>query len=107
MTTERDEALHERERLHDVGDPYLHPPDEVELEEGMACWRDERRICGTDCVAFNLATLDERGQPTNVPEQCVLLDVKLKSLQAQQQLLQLERDKVRQANSSHPFGGSR
>ena len=62
-------------RERDLATPYIHEPEEKVSE--LMCWKDQDRPCGTDCVAFNTAELDEHGQPIAGPNMCTLIAVDL------------------------------
>lgn len=55
------------------GAPYIEEPDEIETKEGDACWINQVRICGPDCIAYNMDNADEDGGPIQGPTQCTLI----------------------------------
>ena len=55
------------------GAPYIEEPEEIETKDGDSCWINQARICGPDCIAFNLDNVDEGGGPIQGPTQCTLI----------------------------------
>ena len=48
-------------------------PDERKLLDGEVCWHNAQRVCGADCIAFNVDQLDENGSPVQGPEKCIFI----------------------------------
>lgn len=53
--------------------PFIEKPDPIDVS-GLLCWLDKSRICGPDCVAFNLEQIDpETGVVHQGPHKCYFL----------------------------------
>lgn len=53
---------------------YIHKPDKMNVQDGESCWLDQARICGPDCVAFNVDGVGiEPEQETQGHTKCVVL----------------------------------
>lgn len=64
--------------------PYIDKPDTLPIDNGMLCWRHERRVCGGDCVAYNAEAGEGAG-----PNACVILVYQGQVAAAKMQLVQL------------------
>lgn len=113
MSKSREEDYANWEASRSVGTPYIERPDEIAAPQ-LLCWRDERRVCGPDCVAFNPAALDENGFPEPGPDVCLVLvtakeslETQKSALQVQRKLYQIEVDRERRLGSRpvDPAGG--
>ncbi len=76
----RDEELDAMERELEAmanakpeNDPHIHRPEHLDIGPGMLCWLDGTRVCGTDCVAYNVEEVDERGNFLQGPNKCLAL----------------------------------
>lgn len=107
---ERDEELSEAERELAEAEKafgssrYIHRPDEIDLQDGMTCWLDGERVCGGDCMAFNI---DGDG-----PNQCLVLHYQgqigsaaLIEIAANKKRLQLAQDQERKERQGPPPPG--
>lgn len=72
---DRDVELDEVEKaLREPQRPFIHRPDKLDIGNGTLCWRDGSRLCGADCVAFNVDEgLDENRMPIDTPNKCIVL----------------------------------
>lgn len=72
-TDDRDEELSKLERAL-TAPPHIHEPETKNLGGGAMCWLNADRVCGADCVAFNI---DGVGLPEDEavqgPNQCTVL----------------------------------
>lgn len=71
----RDADLDELERL-------IRAPDESRAPspDGSTCWRDQRRICGGDCVAYNFGGIGVHpSDPIQAHTQCLLIVIRMPS----------------------------
>lgn len=72
MGAERDEELDRLER--ELRDPFIETPDRIGVQEGAVCWLDARRLCGADCMAFNVEGLGlPKDEPVQGHARCILL----------------------------------
>lgn len=55
------------------GAPHIAKPDEIDLQNGEACWLNSVRVCGADCIAYNVDETDEHGSPVQGPTKCTLI----------------------------------
>lgn len=55
------------------GAPFIAEPSEIEVRNGEACWLNHIRVCGADCIAFNIEEVDEVGSPVQGPTKCTLI----------------------------------
>jgi hypothetical protein len=55
------------------GAPFIAKPDEIDVQNGEACWLNSVRVCGADCIAFNIDETDENGAPVQGPTKCTLI----------------------------------
>jgi len=69
----RDKELDEIENDLRKATPYIERPEQLDIKEGSLCWLDGRRVCGADCVSFNVEALDDSGTATDEPEKCLVL----------------------------------
>jgi len=77
------------------GAPYIAEPDEIETKEGDACWINHVRVCGPDCVAYNLDSVDEAGSPVQGPTQCSLIVLAGQMASGVTALVQLKKQDMR------------
>lgn len=52
---------------------HIDKPDELPIKEGAICWINSQRVCGPDCVAFNVDELDEHGIASDGPHRCTVI----------------------------------
>lgn len=82
--TARDEELDKiEEELSDFekqvahaegGRPFIQRPNEMDIGPGMLCWMDGTRVCGPDCVAYNVEEFDPDTQELiQGPNKCLVL----------------------------------
>lgn len=55
------------------GAPHIERPDEIDAGTGGTCFINHMRVCGPDCVAYNLDEIDEQGSPRQGATQCTLI----------------------------------
>lgn len=68
----RDRELNELERELKAP-PHIESPD-VKNFDGGACWLDKDRVCGPDCVAYNIDGVGlPEGEPVQGPNVCTVL----------------------------------
>lgn len=54
--------------------PFIHRPEEMDIKPGSLCWMDGTRVCGPDCVAYNVEDVDpETGEFLQGPNKCLAL----------------------------------
>lgn len=70
MDEETEADLRELERR---GRKKIETPDEKQLLDGEICWHNSQRVCGADCIAFNVEQLDEYGSPVQGPTKCIFI----------------------------------
>lgn len=70
MDDENEADLRELERR---GRKKIELPDERKLVDGEICWHNSQRVCGADCIAFNVEQLDEYGSPVQGPTKCIFI----------------------------------
>lgn len=99
MSSSRDEELDEIERTLRMPEKQ---PEQRSVGDGAMCWRDQLRMCGPDCVAFNFARI---GVPDGVPVQshmqCVLIAIRIPRTQDDLARQQLE-DEMRERQLRGP-----
>lgn len=84
MASEKDPLAElEKELNPRAPTPYLHEPDTKPLLDGALCWKDERRVCGPTCAAFNVEG------DLGTPSACSLLLYKSQSALALLRIAQL------------------
>lgn len=77
------------------GAPYIEEPDEIQTKEGDACWIRQERVCGPDCIAYNLESEDEDGSPIQGPTQCTMIVLLGQLSSAAGALVQLKKQDLR------------
>ncbi len=56
------------------GLPFIERPHEMDIKPGMLCWLDGTRVCGPDCVAYNVEHVDPKTQElVQGPTKCLVL----------------------------------
>ena len=72
---DRDLELDEIERgmRGDAGTPYIHEPDVRDINDGMLCFLDQTRVCGSTCMSYNTEEVDEEGNLLQGHEKCLVL----------------------------------
>lgn len=63
---DREEDLDKLEE--ELGQPFVHEPEELDIGEGQTCFLNQDRRCMSDCTSYNLYADVPQG-----PERCVLL----------------------------------
>lgn len=53
--------------------PAIDKPDELDMAPGMGCWLDKERMCGPDCMAY-----DVDAEPGSGPKFCLVLGAVLR-----------------------------
>lgn len=54
--------------------PFIERPDSLDIEDGALCWMDGTRVCGADCVGYNVEMSDpETGEMLQGPNKCLPL----------------------------------
>jgi len=113
---DRDAELDELDRT--LGDPFIERPETLDLRDGMLCWLDGARVCGSDCVAYNTEDLDEQGNVVQGPNRCLPLlyigqqgAAALTTIAVNRRRIAESQDKERAARNGqpppNPYGGRR
>lgn len=82
-------------RSRELDAPFIEKPDEYETQDGLSCWMDAGRVCGPDCVAFNVSSIDDHGDPVGGPEACTALATQIDAVSFLRKILQASQDKAR------------
>jgi hypothetical protein len=77
------------------GAPFIEEPDEVETKEGDSCWINHARICGPDCIAYNLDDVDDGGAPVQGPTRCTMIVLVGQLSSAASALAQIKKQEMR------------
>lgn len=101
------------------GLPFLHRPAEMDIKPGMLCWMDGTRVCGPDCVAYNVEEVDPNSQELiQGPNKCLVLrymgqqgaaalSVLLVNRKRIAEIQDKQRQDAQQQTPPDPFGGTR
>ncbi len=81
------------------GSPYLEEPAEIELRNGEACWINHIRVCGADCIAYNIDEVDTAGSPVQGPTKCMLIVLGGQMASELGALVQLKQRAMKQAQT--------
>lgn len=96
--SDRERRLQDWERERDAAHtPYLEKPDEMNVGSGLLCWINADRVCGPDCVAFNVAVLGDdpnAGPPEATPEMCTVFAIGDEVLRGLRTLVKLRVDRA-------------
>lgn len=52
---------------------YIEKPEELSLTNGQICWLDAIRMCGPDCMAYNVEELNALGEHVQGSQKCIVL----------------------------------
>lgn len=77
------------------GAPFIEEPEEIETREGDACWINHVRVCGPDCIAHNMDSVDDTGAPIQGPTQCSLIVLAGQIASGVTSLVQLKKQDMR------------
>lgn len=71
MTKTREQELDDLER--ELGTPYIHKPDDLEIGTSSLCWMDKDRVCDATCAAYNVSELGPNGEIAQGSQKCMIL----------------------------------
>lgn len=82
------------------GSPHIEGPEEIEVRNGEACWINHIRVCGADCIAYNIDEVDEAGSPVQGPTKCMIIVLGGQVASELGALVQLKQRALKQAQTS-------